>query len=310
MIDLSIIIVNWNTKDLLQACLQSVFAHPPAGSFEVWVVDNASTDGSVAMLRQHFPPAQFPQMRLLTNGDNGGFGKGNNQAFERCNGRYIFLLNSDTEVKPLALTRLVQFMDMQPDAGAAGSLLLNPDGTRQESCYPRPTLFRELWRLLHLDRLYMLGRYPMADWEATAPREVDVIQGAALILRREILQKIGLFDETYFMYSEEVDLCRRLQKNGWRLFWLPQSQVVHYGGQSTRQMAEVMFLQLYQSKLIYFRKHDGRLAVWLYKLILALASLVRLALLPLTKLENEAQRQAHFTLGQRYKRLLHDLPSM
>ncbi len=302
---LSILIVSWNTVALLAQCLESIYANPPDNDFEVWVVDNASTDPSVQMVRQ-----RFPQVRLLANKTNLGFAGANNQAIRQSTGKYVLLLNPDTEVKPGALTELVDFMETQPEAGAAGSQLLNPDGSLQPSCYPAPTLSRELWRLFHLDRLRPYGRYHMASWDLNMPRQVDVVQGAALILRREALDQIGLMDEQYFMYSEELDLCYRLQKGGWRLYWVPQSKVVHYGGQSTKLVAAKMFLCLYESKLIFIRKHYGHLAAQAYKLILLAAALARLALSPLAWLERSPRRQHHLILTSHYRRLLAALPRM
>lgn len=302
---LSIVVVSWNTKDLLRACLDSVFAYPPAAPFEVWVVDNDSHDGSVAMVRQ-----RFPQVKLIENKDNVGFAQANNQAIEHCEGEYVLLLNPDTEVKPRALTELVTFLDHNPAAGAAGSRLLNPDGSLQPSCHPAPTLGRELWRLFHLDNVRPFGRYDMHQWDTGQPRDVDVLQGAALAVRKHILDQIGFLDGDYFIYSEEVDLCFRIQRAGWRLYWVPASRVVHYGGQSTRQVAEKMFLQLYLGKLKYFRKHYGRLAGVAYKWILLLASLMRLMLTPFAWLQKPPQRQHNFLLARYYQRLLLSLPRM
>ncbi|RMH01890.1 MAG: glycosyltransferase family 2 protein [Chloroflexi bacterium] len=302
---LSIIIVSWNTRDLLAGCLESVFANPPDAPFEVWVVDNASADDSVAMVRR-----QFPRVRLLENATNVGFAQANNLAVSRCQGEYVLLLNPDTVVQPGALNALVQFMDRHSDAGAAGSMLLNPDGSLQVSCHPAPTLKRELWRLFHLDRMWAYGRYPMHTWPVDMPREVDVIQGASFIVRRQILDEIGLLDGDYFMYSEEVDLCYRLQKAGWRLYWVPQSRVIHFGGQSTRQVAAEMFLQLYLGKLKYFRKHYGRFAGVAYKGILLAATLARLMLTPLAWLQKPPARERNLLLARHYGRLLITLPTM
>lgn len=303
--DLSIIIVSWNTRDLLEQCLASVFASPPACAFEVWVVDNASTDGSNEMVRR-----RFPQVRLVENTDNLGFAGGNNQAIRASAGRYVLLLNPDTEVKPGALETLVRFMEEHPQAGAAGSRLLNPDHTLQPSCYPLPTLSRELWRLFHLDAVRPYGTYRMTDWSLDSPRAVDVIQGACLILRRTALDQVGLLDEDYFIYSEEVDLCFRLQKAGWQLHYVPRAKVVHYGGQSTQQVAAEMFLRLYQGKLIFFRKHRGWLAGQAYKLVLLAAAVARLLLSPLAWFESPSHRQQHLTLANNYWRLMMALPRM
>jgi GT2 family glycosyltransferase len=302
---LSIVIVSWNTKDLLEACLQSVYQYPLNEPFEVWVVDNHSKDDSVSMVR-----AQFPQVELIASEDNLGFAGGNNRAIPYCQGEYVLLLNPDTEVKPEALNVLVAFMDSQPDAGAAGSRLLNDDGTLQPSCHPMPTLSREFWRMFYLDKLIPVGVYDMEKWDMEQPREVDVLMGASMLLRKEVLDRVGLLDEGYFMYSEEVDLCFRLQKAGWRLFWVPQSQVVHYWGQSAKQVLAKMFLQLYRGKLRFFRKHYSGLTVFLYKIVLGLAALFRLALMPLVWLRNSEQRDDKLHMARHYGRLLLALPKM
>jgi N-acetylglucosaminyl-diphospho-decaprenol L-rhamnosyltransferase len=302
---LSIVIVNWNTSDLLRRCLETILAHPPATSFEVWVVDNNSQDESVAMVQ-----ANFPQVHLLVNENNPGFARANNRAIRASSGEYLLLLNPDTEVKPGALTALVDFLDEQPAAGGAGSMLLNPDGSLQPSCYPMLTGWRELWRLLHLDRLKLMGIYDMHRWDKRTPRQVEVVQGASLMLRRSILNQVGLLDEGYFMYTEEVDLCYRIQQAGWSLYWVPQSQVVHYGGQSTRQVAAEMFLHLYGSKVQFFRKHYGRFTTTFYKLTLGLTSLLRLSLSPLLWLQPADSRQTQLALAKNYFQLLRVLPRM
>ena len=302
---LSIVIVSWNTKDLLEACLRSVYTYPLEQPFEVWVVDNQSKDDTVAMVR-----SQFPQVELIASEENLGFAGGNNRAIPHCQGEYILLLNPDTELKPGALNALVAFMDAHPEAGAAGSRLLNADGTLQPSCHPRPTLSREFWRMFYLDAVVPYGSYDMSKWQLDQPREVDVLMGASLLLRKSVLDKVGLLDEGYFMYSEEVDLCFRLQKAGWRLFWVPQSQVVHYWGQSAKQVLAEMFLQLYRGKLRFFRKHYGWLTVALYKVVLGLAALLRLALAPLVWLRKSDSSDNQLHMARHYGRLLLTLPSM
>ncbi|WP_420632177.1 glycosyltransferase family 2 protein [Candidatus Leptofilum sp.] len=302
---LSIVIVSWNTKDLLEACLNSVYAYPPDEPFEVWVVDNKSKDDTVAMVRE-----KFPQVDLIASEENLGFAGGNNRAIPHCSGDYVLLLNPDTEVKPDALNALVAFMDAHPEAGASGSRLLNADGTLQPSCHPRPTLSREFWRMFYLDKLIPYGSYKMHKWDVTQPREVDVLMGASLLIRKQVLDTVGLLDEEYFMYSEEVDLCYRLQKAGWKLFWVPQSQVVHFWGQSAKQVMTEMFLQLYRAKLRFFRKHYGWLTAILYKFVLGLAALLRLGLAPLSWLRKSEKSGYQLHMAQHYGRLLITLPSM
>jgi GT2 family glycosyltransferase len=220
------------------------------------------------------------------------------------------ILNPDTYVRTNALKNLIGFMEKNPNVGAAGSKYLNPDNTLQRSCYPFPTLLRELWRLLHLDRFWLYGKYGQEQWDQEKSREVDVLQGACLILRHDALRRVGLFDEDYFMYTEEVDLCYRLKKAGWSLYWVPSAEIIHYGGQSTQQMASEMFLSLYQTKLLFFRKHYGRLKAFIYKLILMTISIFRLLLLPIALMSRPASRVENKRLARSYWQLLQKLPVM
>lgn len=305
---LSIIIVNWNTCTLLAACLASVeaeLASFAADQVETWVIDNASTDGSVGVVQR-----RFPWVRLLKNSVNLGFAGANNQAMQVARGRYFFLLNADTELRRGALPTLVQFMEAHPQAAAAGARYLNPDGSLQMSCYPAPTLVREVWRLFHLDRLYPFGVYPMATWCRQTARTVDVVQGAALLLRRTVLDQIGCFDTSYFMYTEEVDLCQRMRQAGWSIYFVPTACIMHHGGQSTRQAALTMFLQLYRSKILYFRKHHGATATFLYKVMLFCATITRLGVTPLAWLEAPPRRRQHLTVANHYRHLVLTLPTM
>ena len=306
--DLSIVIVSWNTRELLAQCLQSVAAEQsahPQLRLETFVVDNASHDGSGALVR-----TQFPWVHLQENEDNVGFAAANNQAIGLCRGHYVLLLNPDTQIIPGALQALVHFMVANPRAGAAGARLLNPDGTLQLSCHPRPTLAREGWRLFHLDRLYAYAVYNMQAWWITQARCVDVVQGAAMIIRRDVLTQVGGLDAGYFIYSEEVDLCARIQRAGWHIYWAPQSAVVHYGGQSTQQVAAEMFLRLYEGKVNYFRKNRGQFAATVYKLILLVAATLRLLLSPLAWLAHRERRTHHLTLAGHYRRLIFALPGL
>lgn len=301
----SIIIVSWNTSSLLESCLASILANPPTLPFEIWVVDNASTDDSPRMVRE-----KFPQVHLVENRENLGFARANNQAIQRCIGKYILLLNPDTLVASGALQALIDFLDEHPEAGAAGARLRNSDGSLQISSHPLPTLSREFWRMFHLDSISPYAAYPLTKWEASQHQEVDILMGACLLLRKDVLDQVGILDEDYFMYSEEVDLCYRIQCAGWRLYWVPQAEVIHFGGQSSQQAPTEMFLKLYHSKVIYFRKHYGWRAVHVYKLILRIAALSRLMLAPFTIFEASSRRQRHLTLLDHYWRLVLALPGM
>lgn len=302
--DLSVVIVNWNTRDLLRNCLRSVYACWPETEYELIVVDNASSDNSVAMVRN-----EFPRVDLIVNDQNVGFAQANNQGMTRCSRKYIVLLNPDTIVHPNAFDNLVSFMDAHPEAGAAGPLLLNPDGSLQLSCYPFPTIRRELWRLFHLDKVCAYGVYPMALWDHETIREVEHIKGACLILRKEAVNRAGWLDEDYFMYSEELDLCYRLSRMGWKLFWVPQSKVTHHGGQSTNQAAKEMFLELYRSKILFFRKNHPQ-TVRAYKSILILAAIFRMILMPAIFFESTKQRAKHLNLIHNYSQLIKAIPGM
>ena len=302
---LSIVIVSWNTARLLENCLVSIRANPPNLAFETWVVDNASTDGSPLMLRE-----KYPQVNLVENRENGGFARANNQAIRRCTGKYILLLNPDTVVAAGTLQALINFLDKHPGAGAVGAKILNPDGSLQISSHPRPTLSRELWRLFHLDSFSPYAMYSPAKWETDQPQEVDLVAGSCLLLRKEVLDDVGLLDEDYFIYTEEVDLCYRIQHAGWRIYWVPEAEVVHFGGQSTQQVPTEMFLHLYHSNIKYFRKHYGWLAAQNYKLILRLAILSRLLMALFVIFEHSSRRQRHLTLVDRYWRLILALPRM
>jgi N-acetylglucosaminyl-diphospho-decaprenol L-rhamnosyltransferase len=263
---LSIVIVNWNTRQLLAGCLESIYATAEDVELDVWVVDNASTDGSPSMVRQ-----QFPQVSLIENPTNVGFARANNQAIERSQGRYVLLLNSDTKVLAGALKSLVIFLDEHPQAGAIGSKLLNGDGSLQPSCHPMMSPEREFWRLIFLDNFIHLATYGPDLWKSSKPRQVQVLKGACIMLRREVLDQVGLLDEAYFMFTEEVDLCYRLAQKGWQLWWVPEANIIHYGWASAGQAELEMFIQLYRSKIQFFRKFGGEKHAVYYKRLLRLA---------------------------------------
>ena len=282
MIDLSILIVNWNTRDLLAQCLQSLqdTAHRaqedphkgyalPYGSYraEIVVVDNASDDNSTSIVRERFPWAQ-----LIENARNVGFAPANNQAFQHSTGRYVLLLNSDTIVHAKTIEILIAFMDAYPRCGAGGALLLNADGSLQPSCQPMLTPWREFWRLTFLDRVWRRATYDMLGWNRSTPRPVETIKGACLIVRRAALDPIEpLLDERYFMYTEEVDLCYRLEQAGWKLYWIPTAQITHFGEASSRQAYNAMYVQLYRSKVQFYRKFGGERRAHLFKRLVAMA---------------------------------------
>ena len=252
-IDLSIIIVNWNTCNLLAKCLDSIFQTVQISTYEIIVVDNNSTDGSADMVH-----TQFPAVRLIENQQNVGFTQANNQALAASCGRYVLLLNSDTEAQPGALDAMVRFMDAHPAAGAAGAHLLNSDGSFQASHTDFPTLWREFLILSSLGRALLRPSYPSYGPEVEKGlQQADYIEGACLLARREAVEQVGGLDEGFFMYAEEVDWCYRMKQAGWEVWYLPKVRVVHHGGGSSRQRKTRMEAELYRSRIRFFRKHYG-----------------------------------------------------
>ena len=238
--------------------------------------------------------------------ENAGFARANNQGLAQAQGRYVLLLNPDTEVHPGALEALVAFMDAHPQAGACGARLLNADGSLQPACHPMLTPGREFWRLLFLERLRPRATYPMHRWDTVTPRRVEVIKGACLLLRRAALDQVGVLDDSYFMYTEEVDLCYRLAQAGWELWYVPAAVVTHYGEASSRQVREEMYVQLYRSKIQFYRKFGGAPRARLAKTLLALAYAPRwLAAAAGSLFSPTLARPARI-----FRRLLAELPGM
>ena len=257
--DLSIVIVNWNVRDLLRRCLASVLRPDPARpgrlTLQVIVVDNASTDDSVAMLR-----AEFPQVQVIVNAANRGFAFANNQGIAVAQGRYVLLLNPDTEVLGDALATLVRYMDAHPDVGIAGPQLLHPDGRIQSSRrrFPNlPILFLESTWLECLAPKGLLRRYYVLDQPDDATLDVDWIMGAAMLARRAAIRQTGGMDDGFFMYSEELDWCRRVKAAGWRIVYHPAAQIVHHVGKSSEQAVPARHINFQRSKIYYTKKHHG-----------------------------------------------------
>lgn len=302
---ISILIANWNTCNFLRHCLQSILDTAQHLELDTIVVDNASNDDSVAMLR-----SEFPWVTLIENTTNKGFGRATNQAAQNAHGEMLMLLNPDTVLHEGTLQGMLNFLAFWPQVGAVGPRILNPDGSLQVSCSPRPTLLREAWRLFHIDDLHPLSRYPQKRLEAHEPQNVDVLLGACILLRHIVAEQTGMFDEQFFVYSEEVDLCLRIQKAGWEIFWLPEVEVTHYGGQSTRQAADQMFLELYRNKVKYFRKHGGPGSVVVYKSILYCAALARWLSGAILSNSPEGQRRGWKNLSRQYRQLIRELPQL
>jgi GT2 family glycosyltransferase len=259
-LDCSIIIVNWNVRDLLRRCLASLpGAAGPHMRYEVIVVDNASHDDSGAMVR-----AEFPAVRLRANTTNRGFSGGNNDGIRLAQGRTLLLLNPDTEMQPGSLAALLVALDVAPEVGMVGPRLLYPDGSVQPSRRRFPTLATALLESTplqpYLPNHPLLRRYYVADQPDDVEQDVDWITGACMLVRRAVIAQVGGFDEGYFMYSEELDLCRRIKEAGWRIVYQPAAVVVHYEGRSADQDVPARHLRFNRSKIRYFLRWHGRTA--------------------------------------------------
>lgn len=267
MTALAVIIVNWNTRDLTLDALRTLYAdidqYGPANT-TIYVVDNASTDDSVPQIK-----AQFPKVKLIESPENLGFGRGNNLALQTIGfGRKVsiqqlpdavYLLNSDTLTQPRATNTLFQTLLAYPDAGIVGAKLSYADGSFQDSAFTFPDVMQlgiDLFPpLLRWYDTPLNGRYPRELYEQERPFSVGFVLGASMMLRREVIQATGMFDEQFFMYVEEVDWAWRIKKAGWRAYCVPSAHVVHYGGSSARMVKQRSLEHLWQSRLLLFKKH-------------------------------------------------------
>ena len=244
MIDLSVIILNYNNCALLNECLRSAIDSTHKIEFEVIVIDNGSTDGSVQMVKENFPSA-----KVIENSQNLGFTKANNLGLKIAVGRYIVLLNNDTKVQGGAFNKLIDFMDKNIRAGACGPKLLNDDGSPQRQGGLLGTRF----------------------WASEKPAETSFITGACLLVRKEVLKNVGLLDENLYFYNDDLDWCKRIRGAGWKIFFVPQARVIHYGGYSTRSsFNKKMFVEGFRGGLYFSRKHYGLLIHSIHRLLLAL----------------------------------------
>ncbi len=307
MPDVSIIIVNWNTRQLLADCINDIKSYTHDLTYEIIVVDNASSDGSQEMVR-----TTFPDVHLIANTENVGFARANNQAIRGSRGRYVLLLNSDAFVRDQTIAQTVAFMDAHPDAGMVGCKLRYADGRLQPSCTTFPTLFTELLIATQLERLFpksrLFGTYRMTYWNFNDIREVDVIMGAYMLVRATAIEQLGMLDESYFMYSEEVDWCYRFKQNGWKVYFYPYVEAIHLWGGSSKPVRVEMLIQLYLSRVAFFRRYYGTTSANLLKLIVGFSCLLRIGpgfwYYLLTA--NAQQRQKHYA----FRKLLRVLPSM
>ena len=250
--DLTISIVSLNTRELLAASLRSVLTSTGV-TFEVYVVDNGSSDGSPEMVER-----DFPTVHLIRNDSNRGFAAANNIAIKLAAGRHVLLLNPDTVVQPNTLRNMIGFLDVQKDAGICGPNIRFPDGRFQSCGYRFPTLLGEVRQSKNLDKALrqIFGNEPPLHM-ASAPFEADWVDGACLMIRREVIDQIGPLDEQYFLYAEELDWCFSARKAGWAVYALPHVQMIHHQGQSSAQMSDFSLAHLVETRLRYYRKNHG-----------------------------------------------------
>jgi GT2 family glycosyltransferase len=253
-LDVIVSIVNYNTKDFLYQCLSSIHSASISLGHQIYVVDNDSRDGSREMVA-----SCYPGISLIANGRNVGFARAHNQIIRGTDSRYVLLLNPDVIVTPGCVDELARFMDDHPAVGVLGCRLLNPDGSIQLSCREYPTAIVIVLRGLYADLVFpkapLFRRYTMADWDHSTTAEVDWIMGSSLMLRRDALASVGLFDETFFMYYEDVDLCYRMREN-WVVCYFPHVSMFHYHRQDSRRLRAVRQRLIHMmSAYRFFRKH-------------------------------------------------------
>lgn len=271
---LSIIIVSWNVKKVLIDCLGSIEENPASEPFEVLVVDNASSDGTVESVRN-----KFPEVVVIANSQNLGFAAANNQGIEKSQSEYILLLNPDTIIHSDSLDILIEFMDKNEDVGICGPQLLNQDGTIQSSARYFPTFRGVLYRHTVIRYLGLFKneykKWLMKNFDHKTKMDVDQVMGAALMIRQSIIEDIGVMDEQFFMYYEEVDLCFRIKQAGWRVVFMPEVVITHLGSQSSGQIPVKKQMMAITSLLKFFRKHRGKSITIVFNCIFKPAIILR-----------------------------------
>jgi len=256
---LSIIIANWNTRELLRKCLQSIFNNTKI-ELEVIVIDNGSSDDSVEMIKKDFPPVE-----LIENKENTGFVFANNQGMEASRGDFVLLLNSDTEVLPGGLDTMVEWLKNKPEVGVVGCRLRNVDRSQQLSVRRDPSLLNQIIILTKFHNFFpsLVKKYILFDFDYDREQEVEQVMGAFMLIRREVIEKIGVLDKNIFSWFEDVDYCDRARAAGWKIYYTPAAEIIHLKGQSfTKQLPFAKQKVLNKSLLYYFRKHHGFFA-WL-----------------------------------------------
>ena len=274
MLDVSIIIVSWNAKEILRACLNSLMDSTVEYAHEIIAVDNGSSDGSPEMVEK-----EFPHVRLIKNRYNLGFARANNIGIRASRGRYVCLINSDVIVFEDCIKNLMSFMDENPAAGMAGPKILNPDRTLQPSCRHFPSIWNNLCHAVALNHLFPRSRFfsaPFMDyWAHDTVRKVDVITGMFWMIRRQAIDEVGLLDEDFFVYGEDIDWCKRFRQGGWDIVFYPGAEAVHIGGASSSNAPFKFYIEMQKANLQYWKKHHGKIGKGGYTAVILLHDLLR-----------------------------------
>lgn len=277
-LDVSVIIINWNTREILCNCLRSVYQQTQDVVYEVIVIDNASSDGSAETVK-----CEFPQVILVENSDNRGFAAANNQGMKIAKGRYVLLLNPDTIVLDGAIQKSVSYADNHADIGVLGCQVWRNENEIQQTCFSFPSIIGLIIQKMSLRRLFprswIFGWVDYGWWDRTSPMDVDVVSGMYMLVRREVIEFVGLMDEDYFVYAEETDWCHRIKKAGWRCAFTPVARIIHLdGGNKSTDLVKVkMYVQMQKSILIFYKKRCGFVSWRIAKLIITISMLIRYA---------------------------------
>lgn len=290
--DISVCIVSWNTKGLLRKCIQSIYDKTSGLNYEIIVVDNNSRDGSPDMVAQ-----EYPECKIIRAGQNLGFARANNLAVRQAASQYILYLNPDTELKTNAIYGMFKYLEKNCQYGAVGCKLLNTDGTIQYTCarlFPSP--FNQFCELAGLNRLFpntpMFSAIEMHYWDHNGSMGVDCISGACMMMKKKLVDSLGGFDENIFMYAEDVDLCYRIKKKGWKIYYLAEEEIVHHVAASTKQKSNRHFstIKIRESNAYYLKKHFGQSMAFRYRAAVLLGCAIRLGIIPVYVLSEKMKR--------------------
>jgi GT2 family glycosyltransferase len=273
-IEVSVIIVSWNCRQMLTECLRSIQSGLVSDKSEIIVIDNASSDGTVEAIRK-----EFPSVNMIACADNLGFAQGNNIGIDVSSGEYLCLINPDVVVESGCIETLVKYLSKHPDLGMVAPQIIGSDRIVQRSCMRTPTLWNQLCRALALDcvikKSRLFGGYLMKDFDHDTTREVDIVNGCFWVVRRDALDDVGLIDPLFWMYADDLDWCHRFHAAGWKIMFHPEARAIHFGGGSSRNTPITSYLQMHRADLQYWRKYHNLLSFCAYWLILLCAQALR-----------------------------------